>query len=66
MVGKIYAGTLVERVRRVTEGLFCDEQEGFRAGSGRVYQIFTRKHIGEKAREKKRNVCGFYGPEEGI
>ena len=53
MVGKIYAGILVNRVRKVTEGLTDDEQEGFRAGTGCVDQILTIKQIGEKAREKK-------------
>ena len=32
VVGKIYAGILVDRVRRVTEGLTDDEQDGFRSG----------------------------------
>ena len=32
MVGIIYAGILVRRICRVTEGLIDDEQEGFRAG----------------------------------
>ena len=34
MVGKIYVGVLVDRVRRVTGGLIDDEQGGFRAGRG--------------------------------
>ena len=51
LVGKIYAGILVDRVPRVT-GLIDDEQGGFRAGRARVDQIFTLKQIGEKAREK--------------
>ena len=50
MVGKIYAGILVDRVRRVTGGLADHEQGGFRAASGCVDQIFTLKQIGEKAR----------------
>ena len=54
---KIYAGTLVERVRKVTEGLIDDEQGGFRQERGCVDQIFTAKQIGEKAREKK---CKMY------
>ena len=33
-----------------------DEQGDFRAGRGCEDQIFTLKHIGEKAREKKRRV----------
>ena len=33
-VGKIYAGTLVEKFRKVTEGLIVDEQGRFRAGRG--------------------------------
>ena len=66
MVGKIYAGILVNRVRKVTEGLINDVQGGFRAGSGCVEQIFTLKQIGEKARKKKCRVCGFYGHGEGI
>ena len=57
VVGKIYAGILVDRVRKVTEGLIGDEQGGFRTGSGCVYQIFSLKQIGEKAREKKNVEC---------
>ena len=48
-VGKIYAGILVDIVRKVTEGLIDDEQGGFRARRGCVDQIFTLKQIGEKA-----------------
>ena len=50
MIGKIYAGILVDSVRL----------GGFRAGKGCVYQIFTLRQIGEKAREKERRVnVGF-------
>ena len=66
MVGKIYGGILVDRVRKATEGLIGDVQGGFRAGRGCVDQIFTLKQIAEKAKEKKCSVCGFYGPGEGI
>ena len=46
-------------------GLIDDEQVGFRAGKGCVDQIFTLKQIGEKAREKKRNVyMGFIDLEK--
>ena len=62
MVGKIYAGILVDRVHKVTEALIDDEQGGFRAGRGFEDQIFNLNQIGEKAREKKESVCGFYGP----
>ena len=54
MVGKIYTGNLVDRVRTATGALIDDEQGGFRAGRGYVDQIFTLKQIGEKARKKKR------------
>ena len=64
VVGKIYIGILVDRIRKVTEGLIDDEQGGFRAGRGCVGQIFILKQIGEKAQEKKCSVCGFYGPGE--
>ena len=56
---KIYAGILVDRVRRVTGSLTDDEQGSFRVGMGCVDQIFTLKQKGEKAREKKR-VCEFH------
>ena len=56
MVGKIHEGILVDRVRKVTEGLIDDEQGGFRARSGCVDQIFTLKQIGERAREKQFKV----------
>ena len=65
VVGKIYAGILVERVRRVNGGLIDDEQRGFRAGRGCVEQIFTLNQRGEKAREKKRTVyVGFIDLEK--
>ena len=54
MVGKTYAGILIDIVRRVTGN---DEQLGFRIGKGCVDQIFTLKEIGEKAQEKKSAVC---------
>ena len=41
VVGKIYAGILIDRVRRVTWGLIDDEQGGFRVGREGVDQIFT-------------------------
>ena len=50
MVGKIYARILVDRVRKVTEGLIDDKQAVFRPGKGYVDQIFTLKQVGEKAR----------------
>ena len=56
VVGKIYAGFLVDRVRRVTGGLINDEQGVFREGRGC-----------EKAQEKKtQSVCGFYRSGEGV
>ena len=53
VVGKIFAGILLDRVRRVTGGLIDDEHGGFRTGRGCVDLIFTMKQIGEKAIEKK-------------
>ena len=43
VIGKIYAGILVDRVRKVTEGLIDNEQGGFIAEWGCVDQIFTLK-----------------------
>ena len=43
VVGKIYAGILIDIVRRVTGGLIDDEEGGFRAGKGCVDKIFTLK-----------------------
>ena len=59
MVGKIYAGVLVDRVHSMTGGLIDDEQRGLRAGRGYVDQIFTLKQIDE-------NVYGFNGFLKGI
>ena len=53
VIGKRYAGILVDRVRKVTDGLIDDEQGGFRAGRGCGEHIFILKQIGEKASEKK-------------
>ena len=67
MVGKICAGILVDRVRRVTGGLIDDDQRGFRAGMGCVDQIFALKQIGERAREKKtQSVYEFHRFGEGV
>ena len=66
-MGKIYAGILVDTVRRVTGGMIDDEQGEFRAGRGCVDQIFTLKQIGEKARGKKRRLyVGFYRFGKGV
>ena len=43
MAEEIYAGILVYRVHKVTEGLIDEEQGGFREGLRRVDQIFTLK-----------------------
>ena len=51
MFGTIFAGILMNRVRRVTEGLIDDEQDVFRSGRGCIDQILSLKQIGEKARE---------------
>ena len=57
----------MNRVRRVTEGLIDDEQDGLRSGRGCADQILTIKEMGEKAREKKPNgVCRFYGFGGGV
>src|SRR5678815_366251 len=54
VVGKIYAGILVERVHRVAEGLIGEEQGALRSGRGCMDQIFTLKHMIEKMREKNK------------
>ena len=65
VVEKIYAGILVDGVRRVTVGLIDGEQGGFRVEMNCVDQISTLKQIGEKAREKKRRVyVGFIDLEK--
>ena len=57
VVGKVYVGILLDRVRKVTEGLIDDEQGSFRVGRRYLDQISTLKQIGEEAREK---VCRVY------
>jgi hypothetical protein len=56
VVGKIYAGILVERVRRVTEELIGEEQCAFRSGRGCIDQIFTLKQMSEKMKGKKKKL----------
>ena len=65
-VGKIYAGILVDIVRKVTGSSIDDEQGVYRAGRWCVGQISTLKQIGEKAREEMQNVYGFYRFGEDI
>ena len=65
VIGKIYVGSLVDRVRRVSVGLIDKEQGSFRAKSECVDQILTLKQIGEKAMEKKRRMyMGFIDLEK--
>ena len=65
MAGKIFAGILVNRVRKGTESLIDYEEGEFRARNGFVDQIFTLKQIGEKSREKKCRVyIGFMDVEK--
>ena len=67
VVEKAYAAILVDRVRRVTEGLIDEEQrgEGFRSEKRYVDRIFTLKQVGEKVLEKKRRVyVGFMDLEK--
>ena len=56
VVGKIYAGIGVDRVRTLIGGLIEDEEVGLRAKRGCVDQIFTLKHVSEKARRIKHRV----------
>ena len=57
LVGKIFAGILLDRVHKGTEGLIDDEHGGFRTRRRCLYQIFILKQKGEKVREKK---CSVY------
>ena len=67
MTGKIYAGILVDRVCRVTKGLIDNKKRGFRSGRGFADQIFTLKHIGEKAlQEKTKSACVFNRSGKGV
>ena len=43
VVGNIYAGILINRVRKVTQGLIDDKQGGFRTGMGFVDPTFSPK-----------------------
>ena len=63
MVGKIYAGILVDRVHKVTDGLIGDEQGGFREGLCR--SDLHHKTDSEKPLEKKCRVyVGFMDLEK--
>ena len=53
VVGKIYAGILLEIARKVTEGLIDDEQERFRTGTRCLDRMITLKQLGDKAWEEK-------------
>ena len=67
MVGKIYAGILVNIVRKVTEGFIDNEQGGFRSGRGCIDQIFTIEHIDKKrTRAKTYSLCEFNGFKESV
>ena len=60
MVIKIYAGILVDRVGRVTDGLIDGEQACFTSERECADQIFSLKQIRKKAREENLRVYVFY------
>ena len=67
MVGKLYAGILMDSICRVIEGLVGNEQEGFRSWRRCLDKIFTLKQVSKKVHGEKANcVCGFQGFREGI
>ena len=57
VVEKIYAGILVNKVHKATEGLINNQQGDFRVRKGCVDQISALKQIGEEAPE---NECRVY------
>ena len=65
VIVKIYAGILVDKVRRVTGDVIDDEQGCCRPGRWCVDQIFTLKQIGGKTKAKKRRAyVGFIYSEK--
>lgn len=65
IVGKVYGMILVDRMRRITDGMIGDEQGGFRAGRGCVDQVFAVRQLTEKARERGQKVyAGFMDLEK--
>ena len=67
MVGKIYAGIIIDRVNIVNGSLTDDEHGSFKTGRGCVDQIFTLKQIGKKPRKKKCKVyVGFIDLEKAF
>ena len=56
VVGKVYGRIPDDRVKRITKDLVGEEQGGFREGRGCVDQVFTLRMLGEKRREKKKDL----------
>ena len=52
VVYKTFAGMLVDKVQKVTEGLIDDVQRGFRSGSDFVDQIFILSKLLKKYMRK--------------
>ena len=56
MVGKVYGRILDERVKSLTKDSVGEEQGGFREGRGCVDQVFALRMLGEKCREKRKDL----------
>ena len=56
VIGKVYDGILVKRVRQVTKEQIIEEQSVFISGRGCVDQIIALKQMSEKMKEKSRKL----------
>ena len=58
--GKVYGRVLIEKVRKITEGLIGEEQCGFRMGRGCVDQVFVIQQMSEKCITKGKSLYVAY------
>lgn len=62
---KGYGRILIDRVRKISDAMICDERDGFRPGRGCVDQVVALRQLFEKARERNSKVCvGFMDLEK--
>ena len=66
VLGKIFAGILVDRVCRVIHGLTDNKEKCFRSRRERVDQISILKQIGKKHERKNIGSMWAHGFREGV
>ena len=56
IVGKVFADTILQRLKNLAELIYAQSQSGYRSGRSTFDGIFTLRQLMEKSREQRRNM----------